>query len=84
MARLKTVKLRSEALFFTPCPNKRLKMTDTTSRQVRPFTGIVFGFCALSFLMGAAHGAEISGKVTLTSDGKPLLITESREAVVYF
>ena len=59
-------------------------MTDPTSRQVRPFTSIVFGFCALGFLMGAAHGAEISGKVTLTSDGKPLLITESREAVVYF
>ncbi len=59
-------------------------MTDPSSMQAARFTALGLFLYAQVFFIGAAHAAEISGKVTLTSDGKPLLITESREAVVYF
>ena len=58
-------------------------MTDSSLTQLRTFAALAFCLCTL-ILVGTAEAAEISGKVTLTSDGKPLLITESREAVVYF
>jgi len=64
-------------------------MTDLTSKRAGLFTLRGFTLCTVAFsapavIFGAAYAAEISGKITLTSDGKPLLITESREAVVYF
>ena len=64
-------------------------MTDSISKRAKLIVGLEFSLCALAFIgpalfLGAAHAAEISGTVTLTSDGKPLLITESRDAVVYF
>ncbi len=64
-------------------------MPNLTSKRAPLFAVFGFSFCTVAFLgpiflMGSAQAAEISGKVTLTSDGKPLLITESREAVVYF
>ncbi len=64
-------------------------MTDSTSTRARLIEAFRFGICTFAFFwsalfVGNACAAEISGTVTLTSDGKPLLITESREAVVYF
>lgn len=64
-------------------------MTNSSSTQVRRFAALAFSLCtailvSTAMLVSTAGAAEISGKVTLTSDGKPLLITESREAVVYF
>ena len=58
-------------------------MTDSSLTQLRTFAALAFCLCTV-ILVGTTEAAEISGKVTLTSDGKPLLITESREAVVYF
>ena len=64
-------------------------MTDSTSKRARLFAALGFSLRTLAFFWptfftATAHAAEISGTVTLTSDGKPLLVTESREAVVYF
>lgn len=63
-------------------------MIRSTTTQARLLTLLGFSLCTLAygslFFARTAHAAEISGKVTLTSEGKPLLITESHEAVVYF
>ncbi len=44
----------------------------------------VFFAATLLFASLHANTAELSGQVTLSADGKPLRVTESREAVVYF
>jgi plastocyanin len=48
-------------------------------RIVSSFVSFLLLLCAMRVSAG-----EISGQVILTADGKPLRVTESREAVVYF
>jgi plastocyanin len=59
-------------------------MSEPNSLFVRSLKHSVF--CAAIFFYSLSHAqaAELSGQVTLSADGKPLRLTESREAVVYF